>query len=213
MHFAKKLFPVTGAAALCLLLAPFAAAQDFLAEPDPLTTNEWILSGHVGTAFGDEVEEADASFGGTITYLRNGMFGAEFLAGFNPNMDLVLAPTDDSAVNNYMVNAIAALPLGEAGRWQPFVSAGLGAMTIHSTLEGQGDLGDDLFDVDDTQAGGNVGVGLMGFGDQWGFRSEVRYFNGFDDDDDDNPSDLLDPADFLGNIDFWRANVGLAYRW
>lgn len=190
-----------------ILIPAVSTAQTFDADS---VEHEWVVSGEVSSAFAASAEDPAAGFGGTLTYLREGAIGAEFLAGYTPDLDLDLAPTDDSTVNNFMVNGVAALPLGEDGRFQPFVSAGLGAMTIASELPGTDT--DDFLDVDDTQLGGNVGIGLMAFNDNWGVRSDLRYFTGFGGDEDD-PIDVIDESDFLSDVDFWRANVGVAYRW
>lgn len=206
MHFTNLKCGIA-VAAIGMLVPATAAAQTV---GDRLTEHEWIGSGHLGSSFGASAEDAGFGAGASLTYLRNGMLGAEFLAGFSPDLELTLAPTDDSAVGNFMVNGVAALPLGIDGRWQPFLSAGIGAMTISSELEAGSN---DLFEVDDTQLGGNVGFGVMGFADQWGIRTDLRYFNGFGGDDDDGPVDLIDANDFLSDVDYWRASVGVAYRW
>lgn len=187
------------------MLVPAAAA----AQTDRLTEHEWIVSGQIGSSFAASAEEPTVGFGGALTYLREGAIGAEFLAGFTPDLNLTLAPTDDSRVSNFMLNGVAALPLGDAGMWQPFVSGGIGAMTISSEV---GDIETDFLDATDTQLGGNIGAGLMAFSDQWGIRSDLRYFTGFGGDAVD-PVDLIDESDLLSDVDFWRANVGVAYRW
>lgn len=194
-------------ASIGILTPAVSAAQTF---DDDQVEHEWVVSGEIGSAFAASAEDPAAGFGGALTYLKDGAIGAEFLAGYTPDLDLSLAPTDDSTVNNFMVNGVAALPLGEEGRFQPFVSGGLGAMTIASEFPGADT--DDLFEVDDTQLGGNVGVGLMAFNENWGVRSDLRYFTGFGGDEDD-PIDVIDENDFLSDVDFWRANVGVAYRW
>lgn len=181
-----------------------------------IAEHEWIASGFVGPAFGADAEDANTGFGGAISYLRYGAFGGEFLANFTPDMQFASDLIEDSAINHYMFNGMAALPLGRDARWQPFVSAGFGAMTISGAIEDPDDFFD--FDVDDTQLAGNVGFGLMGFGDRWGFRAGARYFAGLDDDpnidgDINDTSDLVDPADILGDVSFWRVDGGVAYRW
>jgi hypothetical protein len=201
---------VCGIAVAAIALAVPAPAAAQWTDDDALTEHEWIASGQVGSVFGASAEDASAGATATITYLRDGMVGAEFLAGFSPDLDLALAPTDNSAAGNFMVNGVAALPFGVDGRWQPFVSGGIGAMTISSELM---DGSNNLFEVDDTQLGGNVGFGLMAFGDQWGLRTDVRYFTGFENEADGDPIDVLEPSDFLGDVDYWGANVGVAYRW
>jgi hypothetical protein len=65
--------------------------------------------------------------------------------------------------------------------------------------------------MDDTQLGGNVGFGVMAFGDRWGARTDVRCFSGSG--VDENGNDAIYSNDFLSEIDYWRANVGVAYGW
>lgn len=205
MH--RTWFGLAAAAAITFLLPATGAAQ--MLDDDRISEHEWVVSGQVGSAFGASAEDATAGVTGTLTYLRDGAFGAELLAGFTPDLDFDVAPTDDSSVGNYMANGVAALPLGVDGRWQPFVSAGLGAMTISSEFANGENT--ELLNVDDTQLGGNVGVGLMTFSDRWGVRGDVRYFTGLS--DDDSEIDAIDSNDFLSNVDYWHANIGVAYRW
>jgi hypothetical protein len=192
-----------GVAALGLLAVPaLAGAQNVTPDYDNDTyaENQYTVSGNIGGTFGNDtyIDEAGVDFGGTLSYLRDGMFGAEFLAGFAPNLNLDLGLSADNDVNNYMFNVVGAAPLGTNHNWQPFVSGGVGLLTLH---EGSTPL--NLTDTDDTEPGANIGVGLMGFQDRWGFRTEIRYFTQLGD------ADGLIPNDF----DFWRANAGVAYRW
>jgi hypothetical protein len=165
--------------------------------------NETVLTGHVGSAFGGELDEESVAFGGTFSWLWRSTVGAEVMAGFAPNFSVAGRGLDDTQINNYMVNAIAAIPLGVDAQWQPFVSGGIGALTLNTGDELESVLG--IGDIDETELGGNVGFGLMGFADNWGFRGDVRYFSQMGDPD----TETL----FLDDLDFWRANVGLGYRW
>jgi hypothetical protein len=51
----------------------------------------------------------------------------------------------------------------------------------------------------------------MAFGDRWGARTDVRCFSGSG--VDENGNDAIYSNDFLSEIDYWRANVGVAYGW
>ena len=56
--------------------------------------------------------------------------------------------------------------------------------------------------------GFNVGGGVMGFfNDVIGLRGDVRYVRSFQDTDDN-----LVTID-VGNFDYWRANIGVVFRW
>jgi hypothetical protein len=198
-----------GAAAVGLLAIPAMAAAQNAPDVDidydngAVTGNQFTVSGNIGGTFGTEsnLDQAGVNFGGALSYLHNGMFGGEFLAGFAPNLNLDLVSGTNNDVNDYMFNLIAAAPFGVEGRWQPFVSGGIGAITLH-----QGNLS--LFDSNDSEPGANIGVGLMGFQDQWGFRTELRYFTQI--------GSTTQPAPGVGipdGFNFWRANAGVAYRW
>jgi hypothetical protein len=209
----QRLVALVATAAIGISAPGLARGQVVTDTTGTIAENEFVVSGFAGPTFGSDIEETDAGFGGAFTYLHRGMVGAEFIANFTPDLNFDSGLAEDGNVNNYMVNGIVALPLGEAGRWQPYVSGGLGAMTLSATLEDP----TDVFDVDDTQLAGNIGFGLMGFGERWGFRTGMRYIAGLNDDpvpgNIDAPSDLVDPNDALGEVAFWRADAGIAYRW
>ena len=64
--------------------------------------------------------------------------------------------------------------------------------------------------------GANVGGGITGFSGRWGFRGDVRYYKT----SVDNNIDLIDLGDgsvftqaTLSGLAFWKANVGVAFRW
>jgi hypothetical protein len=187
----------------------------------------WFASAFVGSDFGERAEGNSMDFGGALGY-SNGWVGAELLAGFTPNFQLrnnILV--EDPQVNSYMFNLMGSVPLGSERRWQPFVSGGLGAITLRSDLlSGDDDAFDETLDPDDSQVGGNVGFGIMGFAGGVGIRADVRYFRAFTDAAVEDALNLdpgtIDPnstpagqtaSAMLSGLDFWRANIGLAFRW
>jgi hypothetical protein len=114
-----------------------------------------------------------------------------------------------------MVNAIGALPLGDRATIQPFVTAGLGALTLRSE-ENQSGAG--LPGIDDNQFAWNIGAGVMGFRNRPGFRGDVRYIRGSGNINDNSNGAVFNGLDSNGNlllddVDFWRTNVGVAFRW
>lgn len=75
-----------------------------------------------------------------------------------------------------------------------------------------------------SQLGGNIGGGVMAFQGNWGFRADVQYFRAFNDNNVTNATGLTTGSgsqtgtngvfgSVLPGLDFWRANVGLAFRW
>lgn len=210
--------------ALCVVGLPVAAAAQTTAtvtdDPFPIESH-WLVSGLVGSDFGVNAGDPGVNFGGTIGYLWNGVFGGEFQANFSPEFQLdetrqPLLLGEDPAINSYMFNAIGAAPLGANGQWQPYVSGGLGWLTLNSRFfnDEPGDLGEEL-EPTDSRFAGNLGAGLMGFLGNMGIRGDIRYFRGFEDDsleDENTPGEILGSA-ILSRMAFWRGTAGVAFRW
>jgi Outer membrane protein beta-barrel domain len=182
---------------------------------------QWFASAFVGSNFGArsdlELDQGSSlDFGGGVGYMWKKALGAEFLAGFTPNFrtNSNVLFGERPQVNSYMFNAIGAIPVGSNGAWQPFLSGGFGALTLRSdVLSGTGNNTiDQTFSPDDTQFGGNIGGGIMGYAGNVGIRADVRYFHGFKSND---AVDANNPVadNILSGLDFWRANIGVAVRW
>jgi hypothetical protein len=200
---------------LCAALMPFAAGTAWaqVTTPDPAIPpaqpapvfmpdeplrSGFIASGLIGSTFGDAVDDANLNVTGTVGYLWTQRIGAEFMAAFTPNASL--PGLTDTAVNSYMANVMFALPLGFEGQWQPYLSGGLGAMTLGSTQDAQFDI------ASENSFAGNIGFGLMGYAnDNIGFRVDVRRISQL--------GDAADDAPVLNDLAVWRANAGVAFRW
>jgi opacity protein-like surface antigen len=203
----------------------------------------WNASLFVGSAFGADAEDATLDWGGSIGYLWNETFGAEFMAGFSPDFgftegDFLLADDVlDHSVNTYMFNLMGAVPIGTGTMFQPYASAGLGWVNLRvenlfdldadalddldDDLDDLGLLEDDLFDGDvlredfaeHSQFGWNVGFGAMGYGENVGVRGDVRYFRAGDSTDGVNTLREAIANDLLSDLSWWRANIGVTFRW
>jgi hypothetical protein len=182
--------------------------------------SHWTLSGFVGSDFAQSVDGASVNFGGSLGYLYRGAIGAEFLAGFAPDFRLrnnLVFGSERPQVNSYMFNLMGAVPFGGDERVQPFVSAGLGAITLGSNHfnNDDPDVSENTLDPDDAHFGGNIGGGIMAFMGNWGVRGDVRYFRAFKGDaltpTGNPPQDALNNV--LPGLDFWRATIGVAARW
>ena len=141
----------------------------------PNPDSHWMVSGFGGANFGNNAETASSAFGGSVGYLWKGRWGSEFNAGFTPNFDLqnnFLGLGVTPWINSYMGNAVYAVPVGEGAKWQPFVSGGVGAISLRSQVS---DSSGNLFNTNATRFGGNVGGGLMAFMGNVGFRADVQY--------------------------------------
>jgi opacity protein-like surface antigen len=172
-----------------------------------------------------------ANFGGQVAYLGRGVIGGEFLAEFSPRINTfnnILFERQPN-VNTYMINAITAAPIGHLGSFNPYVSGGVGWVALHADIftinpntvqpvDGVLDtsaLGSQS--VSGSRFGWDLGGGLMAWSDKkWGFRGDVRYYRAVS-----NSTDVLDPNNIdgatftqveLSGISFWKANVGLGFR-
>jgi opacity protein-like surface antigen len=249
--------------ALGMCAAPAAAQQAALSPPaaqtlpapiDERSQNEWMASLLFGTNFQANTDRNDAdldlldidgdtdsgqgaasfAFSGQIGYLWN-YVGIEGLFDFTPSVDVTRLEFEEPSANSYMANLLVAIPTGRQRRFQPYLSGGLGAISMSAS--GQNIfLGETLTDVDfpaasQTRFGWNLGIGASAFGaGAFGIRGDVRYFRAgsssssdiFDSDDvfEDALDGVLEPGNadvltrqLLSGLAYWRANLGLALRW
>ena len=190
------------------------------------TQSHWIAAGFVGTSFdksnditgfGDDSDH-DFNFGGQVGYLWRGMVGGEFLADFAPsiNDDLGITQDGDLWVNTYMANAMGAYPLGADGQFQPYASGGIGRIAVAADVFN--DIAEPLSGTDhftDGRFGYNFGGGLMAFATHVGVRADVRWYKSTTNNNVDTTEPLTDQLaqSLLSGLQFWRANVGVAFRW
>ena len=207
--------PMTGQAVVTE--APPSMAPDTDRDLNSLP-NEFIIGGFVGGSFARNSLKTSVDFGANLDYLHNGAFGAELLAGFAPKFKLDRLAGTDSDLNNYMFNVIAAVPVGGFRAVRPFLSGGIGALTLsQGTTTSTSTVVNTtaaLFQPSETHFGGDIGGGLMAFTGAVGIRVDVRYFSSIGHKNASNasvavPGTLLSVLD---NTSFWRANVGFAFR-
>jgi hypothetical protein len=195
----KKWLMITAVAAVAL--APSTASADWLFTPS-------IGAGFGGSASGREHMTWGASIGwmgaGAVGFEADLAYTPEFFEGDDDDLDFI----ENSNVTSFMANVLFGAPIGgqTGGGIRPYVSAGGGIMQYNV----QGD--EDLFEVNTSELGVNVGGGVMGFmTDHVGFRGDLRYYRALTDPEPDSDFELddLDFADF----DFWRATGGITFRW
>lgn len=189
---------IAAIAPLTLLLWPASARAD------------WLFTPNIGAGFGGNAEGREhLTWGASIGFMGAGAFGFEADLAFTPeffeadddDLDLI----DESNVTSFMANVLVGVPIGgtTGGGLRPYVSGGGGI------LQQQVQSDDDLFEVDNSEFGVNVGGGLMGFlTDHIGFRGDLRYYRALTDPEEDNEFDI----DF-GSFDFWRGTGGITFRW
>jgi opacity protein-like surface antigen len=246
------------AAAQQTALSPAPAAPAGQTAPPPpaeRSHNQWVGAVLFGTNFQANTERANVdldildidgdpdsqgaasfAFSGQIGYLWN-YVGIEGVFDFTPSVDVTRLEFEDPSANSYMANIIAAIPTGRERRFQPYVSGGLGAISMSTGSQNiffSGALADEAVDfpgASRTKFGWNLGIGASAFGaGAFGVRGDVRYFKAgassnsdvFNSDDvlEDAIDGVLEPGsadsltrELLSGIAYWRANLGLAFRW
>ena len=189
-------------AGLALLMSPAAARAD------------WLLTPHLGASFGGG---SGFTYGASIGWMGAGKFGFEAEIAQTPGFldldnDLEINPLldaddidfiDDSATS-FMFNAIVGAPIGGTSGtgFRPYFSGGVGWM--NASVESD----ELLFEESNNKFGFNLGGGIMTYVGAFGVRGDVRYYETLSDSNLDNSLGLE-----LGDYSFWRATVGVTFRW
>ena len=189
--------------------APAKASADWLFTP----YIGWNWGGSAGfTDFAGDFEdefERRANFGASLSWMGAGALGFEVDFGFAPNFFENTTGGDDFAfgdsnVTTLMANLKVGIPIGgQSGPGiRPYASGGVGLIKTRI------DDPDDLFELNSTDWGVNVGGGVGGFfNDRFGLQGDVRYFRSLQDNEPDDEVDLA-----LGSFSFWRGTVGVIFR-
>ena len=207
---ALRKFAITSVLALMVFAgAPAKASADWLFTP--FFGINWGGTAEF-TDFGGDFEdefEQKMNFGASLSWMGAGAFGFEVDFGYSPNFFQNTTGDDnfefgDSNVTTLMANLKVGVPFGgqTGGGIRPYASGGLGL--IKSRIDDP----DDLFELNSTDWGFNVGGGVTGFfTDNFGLQGDVRYFRSLQDNEPDDEFDLA-----LGSFNFWRGTVGLVFR-
>ncbi len=207
----RKCIAIASLVLLASVVAPSKASADWLLTPFV----GWNWGGTANLLnledFDDEFEQK-AMFGASLGWMGAGVFGFEADLGFSPNFFEQTAGTGnfqfgDSNLTTFMGNVLLGVPIGgqHGVGFRPYAVGGLGI--IKSRIDGA----EDLFEVDSTNWGFNVGAGaIFFFSDKIGLRGDVRYFRSLQDDDFDDLDELFDVG--LANFRFWRGTAGLTIR-
>lgn len=162
------------------------------------------------TAFGGNTRVDDANkrtIGAAATL--GGLIGVEFeaaradLGGFK---DISITNIDiDAALTTYMVNAVVRAPTGPI---QPYGSAGVGLVRVSGDLDIP--FIGSVFTATASDVGWNLGGGVYIMpADHFGIRADLRRYQTGDLDWED----ITGVGDLpLPKFDFWRASVGLTFK-
>lgn len=207
---ALRKFAITSVLALMMFAgAPAKASADWLFTP--FFGMNWGGNAgftDLGGDFEDEFEQK-MNFGASLSWMGAGALGFEVDFGYSPNFFQNTAGDDDfefgdSNVTTLMANLKVGVPFGgqHGGGIRPYGSGGIGL--IKSRIDDP----DDLFELNSTDWGINIGGGVTGFfNDKFGLQGDVRYFRSIQDNEPDDEFDLA-----LGSFNFWRGTVGLVFR-
>jgi opacity protein-like surface antigen len=184
------------------------------ATPKPAAA-DWMFTPFVGAALGGTVSDvrgfdldrdSKSSFGAGLTWMGAGIMGFDLDFGYTPNFFGDDPDFGDSNVTTLMANIILGAPIGgQSGPGlRPYAVGGIGLLRERITSANQ------FFnDVSRNEMGFNLGAGLNAFfTDNLGLRGDVRYFRALQRGDDSNDLDVFD----LDRLDFWRATVGITFR-
>lgn len=165
-----------------------------------------VLTPYVGSLFGgDMTDNTKPAFGATAAFMGGGIFGAEIGFNYTPEFSPETLVSPELSQASLMGNLIVGIPIGDtdqAGHVRPYVTGGAG---LFRTASKRSQFFDDISSNDFAV---NFGGGVMAFfNDHVGVRGDVRYFRTLTDDDPGGGVDL----DF-GNFDFWKWDIGAAFR-
>jgi opacity protein-like surface antigen len=187
-----KTFIITAAAAV--VLAPMQARADGFVTP-------WV-----GTSFGSNIQNGQASLGVSAGGMGAGIIGGEADFGWSPSAFGTKSDFGNNTVMTLMGNLIVGVPIGgtHGGGVRPYFVGGVGLM--RTQIDG-GTLA--KVSSSDNMFGWDAGVGVLGyFNDHVGLRGDVRYLRA--------TSDLttnVASIDVNGDkLHFWRASIGVTFR-
>lgn len=160
---------------------------------------ETVLTPFAGVAFGGATDSSQGTYGGSLAFFgRVTGFEAEF--GITPNF-FGDAPPGQFFTKNDVVTVMGSL-LVVIPRGPVRAYGAVGGGLLKTRLED----GDQLFDVNSSDFGINVGGGLIAYlGQTVGLRADLRYFRSLTDVDTGG-------GPHLGTVDFWRAVGGISLR-
>ena len=183
----------------------------------PIDTH-WTASGFVGSnlgATGDNTSvrsHGSLDWGGQVAYMWKGFVGGEFIGGYDPSFKVTSPILPDNArVVTYMGNGIVSIPVGSGGQFQPYASGGAGGISMRTQIVT--DLLGTTTNNTQTTWGWDAGGGIMGFAGKWGFRADGRYYRAPSKTNPSGTAEDIYTQGLLSSLHFWRASVGVAYRW
>ena len=205
----RKCFAIASLVLITSVAAPSKASADWLLTPFV----GWNWGGTANLINGDDFDdefEQKAMFGASLGMDGRGSHSASKWTSGSRRISLrtravqATSNSRDSNLTTVMGNLLIGVPIGgqHGVGFRPYAVGGVGI--VKSDIGSSGDL----FNVDSTDWGFNVGAGAMFFfSDNVGIRGDVRYFRSFED---------VEPIDDFNigfaNFRFWRGTLGVTIR-
>jgi opacity protein-like surface antigen len=161
-----------------------------------------LFTPFLGVVFGGDASGQHVNYGASAAFLNAAGFGLEIDASLTPEFfGDEIEGIDDSNVSTVMANLMLSAP-AQTPAFRPYASGGIGLIRTRATSVGN------VFDVDDNSFGVNIGGGVViQAADRVGVRGDFRYFRSIQDSDAGDDIDLD-----LGGFNFWRATLGVSFR-
>lgn len=180
----------------------------FLLVPAAPARADVVLTPYVGSLFGGDLSGNRAAYGASAAFMGGGVFGAEIGFNYAPTFIGATVSNEDVAQMSLMGNLIVGIPVGssdQAGHVRPYITGGAGLFRLTSDESR-------FFDrINSNNFGVNFGGGVMAFfNEHIGLRGDLRYFRTLTDRDSGTGVDDLDFR--LGDLNFWKWDVGAAFK-
>jgi opacity protein-like surface antigen len=184
-----------------------AAAALFIVMSAAPARADVVLTPYIGSLFGGDLPDGKTTYGTTAAFMGGGIFGVEVGYNWTPKFVPGTDTHDDVAQMSLMGNLILGIPIGgsQSGHIRPYVTGGAG---LFRATAKQSDF---LDRINSNDFAVNFGGGVMAFfTDHVGIRGDLRYFRTLRDEDAGRG---LNDLDFeLGDLNFWKWDVGAAFR-
>jgi opacity protein-like surface antigen len=188
---------------VALCCSPASAAADWFVAPYfglRFAADTTFFLGFQGT------QKDKATFGSSVGFLTEGVFGVEGDVGFVPGFfdRTGITGITNSRVTTVMGNVIFAVPLAMSRYGlRPYAVGGVGLLRSRGQEVRVGE------DIESDVLGLNVGGGAIGpLTDRSSLRFDLRYFRNLGTDE----GTLAVNTETRAKVSFWRATVGLSVR-
>ena len=179
-------------AAALLVLPSIALAQTY--------SRPYFVAPSFGVNAGGDTADSSPAVGFSVGWLGHKWIGIEADLAWTSDFFEQDGFRISRRARTFMVNGLFQLPYGAGAGLHPYGAAGFGTVSPHLADAGE------IYELDSTEPGFNVGGGAMWVKHGVGIRGDVRYFRITG---DSAPNSFgIDLSDF----GFWRTSLGLVVK-